>query len=34
VLWKLLKPHERIEVFLTDRWMMDPEASVSAMVLR
>ena len=32
-LWRLLRPDERIGVQLTDGYMMDPEASVSALVL-
>jgi 5-methyltetrahydrofolate--homocysteine methyltransferase len=31
VIWELLRPEE-IGVQLTDGWMMDPEASVSALV--
>jgi 5-methyltetrahydrofolate--homocysteine methyltransferase len=33
VLWRLLEPEARIGVALTDGFMMDPEASVSALVL-
>jgi 5-methyltetrahydrofolate--homocysteine methyltransferase len=33
VLWRLLEPDSRIGVQLTDGFMMDPEASVSALVL-
>ncbi len=32
ILWRLLKPDERIGVRLTDGFMMEPEASVSALV--
>ena len=32
VLWRLLEPHKHIDVALTDGFMMDPEASVSALV--
>ncbi len=31
ILWRLLRPEE-IGVTLTEGWMMDPEASVSALV--
>jgi 5-methyltetrahydrofolate--homocysteine methyltransferase len=33
VLWRLLEPEKRIRVALTDGYMMEPEASVSALVL-
>jgi 5-methyltetrahydrofolate--homocysteine methyltransferase len=33
VLWRLLEPQRRIGVDLTDGYMMEPEASVSALVL-
>ena len=32
ILWRLLEPDRRIGVQLTDGFMMDPEASVSALV--
>lgn len=32
ILWRLLRPDERIGVHLTDGFMMEPEASVSALV--
>jgi 5-methyltetrahydrofolate--homocysteine methyltransferase len=31
-LWKLLEPEKNIQVQLTEEFMMDPEASVSALV--
>lgn len=33
LLWRLLNPHKSIGVELTDEFMMDPEASVSALVM-